>query len=407
MALSIPGIKSAEEILEPTQIRTAQRGKRLRSIGWFGVLTSVALLAVSGFASWSGSKAFALAGFLLTLSIALINWTRIWVRESKEPFQFTFSVAEFEPGPDRLASFRPDADGTPLAWLRRDLIERLSKQVRRLSLLDESEAPDDDSEEGLARHVHVSGWYGLRRHANDDWYLEVKPRVRLGAHDAPERMARTIRFLLGDLQSVTDEPAPPAGERAAEETPPRPTRLPREEYERLFERVYWSVASEVYAQIRHGVEAKVRLLPPGRLRAAAYLYEADDYAASNTIDATRRPSPLSQGAGNVRPEVSVPTRYGVAEGGEPRPHPLRQVLGLLRLQLSKLLRRFGRREILTARRSWDTAGCSWPPGTSSALAGGRPPPSSRRRRVSNGPSGGSSGCPRTCPNATRLCFAPG
>src|SRR5206468_911058 len=53
----------------------------------------------------------------------------------------------------------------------------------------------------------------------------------------------------------------------------------------LLERVYFSVATEIYRQIREDVQRKIDLLPTSYLRGTAYLREADDYARSNTLDA--------------------------------------------------------------------------------------------------------------------------
>ena len=57
------------------------------------------------------------------------------------------------------------------------------------------------------------------------------------------------------------------------------------DYEKLVERVYFSVATEIYARLRTDVEHKIALLPTKYLRARAYLNEAEDYARSRTLDA--------------------------------------------------------------------------------------------------------------------------
>ena len=61
--------------------------------------------------------------------------------------------------------------------------------------------------------------------------------------------------------------------------------LAPEAYEKLLERLYFSVASHLYAQIRADVGRKIALLPKRYFRASAYFYEAGDYARSNTLDA--------------------------------------------------------------------------------------------------------------------------
>jgi hypothetical protein len=46
--------------------------------------------------------------FLLIPSVLLINWTRFWVRESKAPLRYTYSIDRYEPlgetEPNRVSS---------------------------------------------------------------------------------------------------------------------------------------------------------------------------------------------------------------------------------------------------------------------------------------------------------------
>jgi tetratricopeptide (TPR) repeat protein len=263
------------------------------------------------------------------VSVLMINWMRIWVQESKEPFQYTYSVGEFEREPAGKVA------ASPLDWLARDLTARLGERVSRLSLLDEAEVPRGDPESDPAAHVHISGWHGLRSAEDGGWMLEVVPEIRLGGKGAPAKLAQAIRFRL----QLT-------GRRASHLAPA----LTDAQYVRLFERVYWSVASQIYAQIRRGVERKVGLLPPGRLRAAAYLHEADDYATSNTIDAYEAARTFYRKAQEI---------YDVGSRQPPATR-WRRVLGGVRVDLSrdwrrarrlaaKVFRRVGRREILTSR----------------------------------------------------------
>src|SRR5207253_712824 len=51
------------------------------------------------------------------------------------------------------------------------------------------------------------------------------------------------------------------------------------------ERLYFSVATQIYKQIRLDVARKISRLPTQYLRATAYFHEAEDYARSNTLDA--------------------------------------------------------------------------------------------------------------------------
>lgn len=333
------GIRAAEATFEPAQARQVRRGRRLRTVGWAGALASIAVTAATQLASRSGSTSLAIAGVVLAASLLLINWTRLWIRESKEPFQYTFSVEEFEPGPDAVSLIGGSAERNRLVWLRRDLTEKLGERVGRLSLLEDSEVPAESPSDDPLAHVHISGWYGPRRDDRGGWCMEVAPRVRLGGKGAPHKLARPVHFPLGEAKG-----------QARETAPLHPPPLTHEQYEQLFERVYWSVASEIYAQIRRGVEKKIKLLPPGRLRAAAYLHEADDYGASNTLDAYDSARQLYRRALEL---------YAVAFR-EPAATAWRRFLSgmrtdverdwcRLRLALSTVLKRLGRREILIAR----------------------------------------------------------
>jgi hypothetical protein len=333
-----PGRLPAEAIVDPAVLGRVKRGKRYRSVGWLGALSSVGVYAALRLAALSSNAALAVAGTVVVLSAVLINWTRIWVRESREPFQFTFSIGDFEAGPgaDAVAAGTP---GQPLDWLQRDLVEKLGERVKRLSLLDEEAVPPDDPEEEPAPHVHISGWYGPRRTAEGSWILEVVPKVRLGGPGASAKLARTVRFGLGRRKESGTLP-----------TAGYPPQLDHDQYARLFERIYWSVASEIYAQIRHGVEQKVGLLPPGRLRAAAYLCEADDYATSNTLDAYEMARKFYRRAQET---YDVDSRHKAATHWRRASSRANSLLARqrawLRCRAAAGFRRFGRRDILTAR----------------------------------------------------------
>jgi tetratricopeptide (TPR) repeat protein len=253
-----------------TQIR---RDKRYRSLGWVGVLTGIALFVVTRVATASHDPSKGLLDSLpevLPLALVagsglLLGWVRLWLRESNEPFKYTFSIEDFE----LVSPTVPDGDPSPsepLTWLKRDLTEKLSERVQRLSLRDDEHVPVANDDEPPASHVHISGWCGFRDDKRRE--LEVVPKVRLGGKGAPAKLAKTVRFKLTPAASGDDPPE-----------------ISARDYRMMFERVYWSVASQIYAQIRQGVAEKVKLLPRGRLRAAAYIREADDYAASNTLDA--------------------------------------------------------------------------------------------------------------------------
>jgi hypothetical protein len=270
--LSLPTKFSADQITDPAFGRRARRGRQFRNAGWMGISLGVAvpLVRFLFFGEAVGTSAATLVGGVSLACAPLINWTRIWVQESRDPFRYSYSVAEFEPGPEVV---RNSLASGPIQWLSRDLTEKLADRIGRLSLLDDADVPAEDTGEEIVSHVHISGWYGLRRSEDEEWCVEVVPRVRVGGKGAPAELSNAVHFKL-------DEPEGPAARRST-----LPPALDEPQYQLLLERVYWAVASRIYAQIRESVEQKAMLLPPGRLRATAYLNEAHDYARSNTLDA--------------------------------------------------------------------------------------------------------------------------
>ena len=281
--------------------------------------------------------------------VMLINWTRIWVRSSRKSFRYTYSIKAFDPiegsaglpkspgvapawtngvdggeeptdgvtdesalppdeftdesalppestdesalppdestdeaaatadsetgetdvaetaaeGETRDAEFVDEegseaAGATPLAWFVQDLTDRLSRRIGRLSWL-----PEDISDDTPGKsHIHIEGTYGVRKNARGDWNVEVLPLVRIGRKNDPATVGHLVTFTLDPGQTLTPE-----------------------SYEKLLERLYFSVASHLYAQIRGDVDRKINLLPKRYFRASAYFYEAGDYARSNTLDA--------------------------------------------------------------------------------------------------------------------------
>jgi tetratricopeptide (TPR) repeat protein len=147
---------------------------------------------------------------------------------------------------------------TPLAWFVQDLTDRLSRRIGRLSWL----AEDLSDETPGQSHIHIDGTYGVRENAQGVWNVEVLPRVRIGRKKDPATVGHLVTFTLGPGQTLTPEA-----------------------YEKLLERLYFSVASHLYAQIRVDVDRKINMLPKRYFRASAYFYEAGDYARSNTLDA--------------------------------------------------------------------------------------------------------------------------
>lgn len=334
MQLSLPSKIPADLIGYPSLTRQVGRGNRYRHLGWLGVLLSAFLLAEGSLSSLLSNEVRIWTGTVLALSLLLVNWTRIWVKESREPFKYTYSVEEFKRGPQPTPG--DPVAGDPVAWLARDLIEKLGDRVRRLSLLDEEDVRRHDPDRDPEPHVHISGWYGLRETDDNEWWIEVVPKVRVGGKGAPAELGNTVHFKV-DLtgSAARNLSLPPA--------------LDVRQYNLLVERVYWAVASKIYAQIRRGVEEKAVLLPPGRLRSAAYLNEAHDYARSNTLAAFKVARQLYRRACESYDRTSFerPTSAwrqfinGLQDD-------LERDLRRLRRLLSKAIPRFGYREVRAA-----------------------------------------------------------
>lgn len=284
------------------------------TLAWSGGIVAVVLQIVAvAYDDWGLAAAFdpaktshwaylivaalGLAGFASALSL------RLRLRESKRPFRYTVSVDNFTVvvGED---SKNPSSHLEPkLGWLGHDLAQKLNQRVQRLFFT------ETGNQTVVEARIHVRGHYIIRRRLNSDstgrrrdptasWELVVMPRVRVGDKDAPERLARPFPLMLETAvdkktnSAANENTRPPEG--AAEESktarnPPIaddvPPELDARQYGRLAERVYFSVASEIYQQVRRDVEHKIDLLPTRYLKAVAVYHEANDYARSNTLNA--------------------------------------------------------------------------------------------------------------------------
>jgi tetratricopeptide (TPR) repeat protein len=334
-----------------------KRGKSIQKAGWGAFIVSAGSalawlvttdwkkLPVIGDSRVLWPLIFAVA--VIVVCVMLINWTRIWVRASRKPFRYTYSVAAFDPilGSENLPRYPSEATGwadetdagaeptdgatdeaarprdesidetaetaesatgetedmladdgtgdgsdletlpsddgageylssdggngeylgeetgtgvTPLSWLVQDLTERLSRRIGRLSLLDVQFSGQTTAQS----HIHIGGTYGVRENAQGVWNVELLPTVRVGPPHSPATVAHLVKFTVGPGRSLAPEA-----------------------YEKLLERLYFSVASHLYRQIRVDVDRKINLLPKRFFRASAYFHEAGDYARSNTLDA--------------------------------------------------------------------------------------------------------------------------
>jgi tetratricopeptide (TPR) repeat protein len=193
--------------------------------------------------------------------------TGFLLSESREPFRYTFWIESFKhvndgEGADEKVVI--DRDDKFHNLLHHDLMERLNQRIRRLSLLNETDL-NDNQKESLSSHIHIDGYYTVRElKEENDWIVHVMPRIRIGASDRPATLAHPVKF-----------PVYKYGKEKKD----------TETYNRIIERIYSSVATEIYRRIKTDIEEKMGLFPTGHLRALAYFYEAKDFARSNTIDA--------------------------------------------------------------------------------------------------------------------------
>jgi len=225
-----------------------------------------------------------LSGVVLTLFVSA--WSRFWLEESQEPFRYTYSIVGFKPLSDQETQ-----DDRLSFQLSVDLSERLNDRIRRLSLLDDVEPEkkgadakeSDNGEVGRRKsHIQIRGHYVIRKKADDQWFVEVMPRVRIGPRGSPETLAHAVKFKLPAPGPVTPQNNNGPQPATLEETPPR---IDARLYEQILERVYFSIATEIYKQIQEDVKRKIELLPTTYFRAVALFHEAEDYARSTTLDA--------------------------------------------------------------------------------------------------------------------------
>src|ERR1700737_3849609 len=312
--MNLPNILPPSDLLR--QVEGVESGlrqqRRLGILGWTGLTLSVAaqtavLILNSQYAQslWSALSHLNIPDLirvigprwpvviflpLVVLFAVLATWNRFWLKEAQEPFRFTYFVEEFVP-------VSAESTTAEMAEVRFSLNRRLSERIARLSLLKEAPA---ESPDGIRResHVHVSATYLVKRERDDAGkrVLEITPWVRIGPVGRPDSLAHPVRVSLdqderaggsvdqGEGAGWSIGSVPPSRRRSnpvdaldVKLTPPL--------IEQVLERLYFSVASQIYAQIRKDVQRKIDLLPTPSFRAIAYFYEALDHARSNTVDA--------------------------------------------------------------------------------------------------------------------------
>ena len=202
------------------------------------------------------------------LAYFLILVRSLLVKYSEEPFRYTFWVEPFKHVQDsEEEKFRIEPEDRFHFLLHHDLMEKLNERIRRLSLLNE-EKLDDDARKNLFSHINISGHFTVRKVTENERVIHVMPRIRIGPSSNPETMAAPVKYQIE-----------PGGSETVPES------VDADQYNQVVERIYSSIATEIYRQIKLDLRDKIRLFPSKRLRAIALFYEAEDFARSNTIDA--------------------------------------------------------------------------------------------------------------------------
>jgi hypothetical protein len=326
--VNIPAVAQAKDLLEPIGAveRSIEQSRRFGAVGRIlvvgAVVVQAALLALIPLGVNVRSLWVILVVIPLAAGLTLLLLRRAWIREAREPFRYTFWVAPFERlAPEGAAS--GSIDLSLLGWLTTDLREKMSERIRRLALLDDAHVAGADA--ARLAHVNIRGHYTWRDGPQE---IEVRAWVRIGPPGCPETFAHPIQY--------------------------RKDRLDQDDYDQILERVYFSVTSAVYGEIRDSVERKIVLLPRGRLRAAAYFWEAEDYACSNTLDAYADAGRLYQKAIDEYERGFGPTTR-------------------LRRRLARRSARAGRSEVLRARAHTGRARVLLYHSSLSSVSGQRPP----------------------------------
>lgn len=338
--------------------RGLRQNKRIGKIGWIGFLISLTPILVElsrwwDELNWEAIRNFPWANLLdpawwqqlsagqlllipvISLAVfgALLIWKRFWLKESNQPFRYTFSLETFQP----VSGDNADADPN-LALLSHHLCEKINERIGRLLLLDD-QFLEGENQESYQSHIHIRGHYTRRKDRHGQWMLEIMPRVRIGPPGSPETLAYPIRYPL-----KTETGGAPG------QPPAVPLNSDAEKYEQILERLYFTVATEIYKQIQLNVQQKIALLPSDYFRAVALFYEAEDYARSNTLEAYDEARKLYQQAIEYFDPALQP--LSSSRGKKLLQQGLRMLLRLrrgLRRLAAFLFPRSGVREVLLAR----------------------------------------------------------
>ena len=254
------------------------------------------------FAELASPEGFAVVVVVVSAGAYLLfRWTSFLLKESEEPFRYTFWIEPFEiVGPAESASGEQvDSEGQRFVFknidrlshlLHHDLMEMMNRRIRRLSLFDDSAL--DSSNQALKSHIRISGHYAIREDHDGNWVVQVMPRIRIGPATGPETLTYPVIYPLYERDNEasgkvkknrTQKTAEVSQEDASLEV-----FLDAEKYTQTVEQVYSRIATEVYRQIESDVKGKIELFPTPFLRALALFHEAEDFARSNTVDAYDR-----------------------------------------------------------------------------------------------------------------------
>jgi hypothetical protein len=288
----LEGIQSVESGLRQLQ--------RLGRLGQIGFLVSVILQivveadllpkVVPGSAIATAIRGLRIASaILLPLFIVLFAWSKFWLKESRQPFRYSCSVE-----PIKRMEFSLEVK--QLRWLAQDLCKLLSQRIERLEFVNaipsksgsgtesESKGAEGGDRARLRSQIRVGGTYVVRPQVRPQTEveaslaLEIMPDISIGVDTSPKTLAYPVCYppdaKLTKLEIVKTESGDSLGE----------IKLKEPEY-RAMERVYSSIATEIYRQIQTDVASKIALMPSSFLRALAFFYEAEDYAHSNTLHA--------------------------------------------------------------------------------------------------------------------------
>lgn len=248
--------------------------------------------------------------FLAAVTYYILRRTNLLLKESKEPFRYTFWIQPFTNVQDTPLTRCKLKGDDRFHLLHHDLAEHLTQRIQRFSILEVPTESDADGGKPVwlgrqSSHIHISGSVVLREEENNKWVIHVMPLLRMGPSQFPATLAPSVKYPLNC------EPPPSRSVNLEKSSDKKSETLELElnadEYNQMVERVYSMVATEVYAQIELDIRAKIALFPTAYTRAVALYNEAEDFARSNTIDAYERAIALYQDA--LRYFELMPTKW--------------------------------------------------------------------------------------------------